>query len=41
MAIHQKHAPYYREIFAIPGFFSEPVMVFGYPEIRVKPLLKA
>ncbi len=38
LAIHQKHAPYYREIFAIPGFFSEPVIVFGYPEIRVKPL---
>ena len=36
--IHQKYASYYKEIFGFPGFFSEPVIVFGWPEIRVKPL---
>jgi hypothetical protein len=37
LAIHQKHAPYYKEAFSIPGFFSEPVVLLGFPEIRVKP----
>lgn len=38
MAILQRHIPYYREIFALPGFFSEPMLVFGFPEIRIHPL---
>ena len=38
MAIHQNHFPYYKEIFALEGFLQDPVLVFGFQEIRIEPL---
>ncbi len=36
MAILREHIPYYKEIFELPGFFSDPAMVFGFQDIQVK-----
>ena len=38
MAILQRHIPFHREMLAIPGLLSEPVLLFGFQEIRVHPL---
>lgn len=35
MAILPAHVPWYEEIFAIPDLLSDPVMIFGYQEVRV------
>jgi hypothetical protein len=32
MAIRRSHVPYHAEIFALPGFFSEPVLCFGFQD---------
>lgn len=37
MAILQRHIPFYKEIFALPDFFAEPVLVFGFQEVRIHP----
>jgi hypothetical protein len=34
MAILKEHLRFYREIFSIPGFFSEPLLTIGVQEIR-------
>ncbi len=36
MGIFHEHTHFYKEIFDIPGFFSEPAIVFGFQEIGVK-----
>lgn len=35
MAIPPSHVPFYEEIFALPGFLADPVLTFGYQEIRI------
>lgn len=36
MAILRRHIPHYKEIFGLPCFFSEPVLLFGLQEIQHK-----
>ncbi len=36
MAILKKHIPFYREIFNLPSFFSEPLLILGYQDIYGK-----
>lgn len=36
MGIFHEHTHFYKEIFEIPGFFSEPAVVFGFQGIGVK-----
>jgi hypothetical protein len=36
VALLEDHVGLYREVFAIPGFFAEPVAVFGFQDFRVK-----
>lgn len=35
MAILRGHVPWYREILALPGFLADPVLVFGFHEMRI------
>lgn len=35
MAIIPAHVPWFEQIFRIPEFLAEPVMVFGYQEVRI------
>jgi hypothetical protein len=37
MAIIAGHVRWYEEIFATPGFFAEPVLLFGFQEIGIAP----
>ena len=34
MAVLRGHIPYYKEILALPGFCSEPVLLFGFQDVR-------
>ena len=36
MAILRRHIPHYKEIYGLPCFFSEPVLLFGLQEIQHK-----
>jgi hypothetical protein len=38
MSISQRHIGFYKEIFALPGFLDEPVLVFGFQDISVNPV---
>jgi hypothetical protein len=33
MSIVKRHIKFYREIFAIPGFLSEPILMFGFQDV--------
>lgn len=35
MAVLRGHIPYYKEILALPGFCSEPVLLFGFQDVRI------
>jgi hypothetical protein len=37
MAILAEHVPWYEQIFALRGFFSQPILLFGFQEIGVDP----
>lgn len=32
------HVPFYEEIFALPGFFADPVLVFGFQDVGQPPV---
>jgi hypothetical protein len=38
MALPQRHIAHYKEIFGLPSFFSEPVLLFGLQEISIHKL---
>lgn len=38
MAILRGHVAWYKEIFALPGFLAEPVLVFGFHDVRIDPI---
>ena len=37
LAIPQSHFQHLSDIFAIPGFLQDPILIFGYQEIRERP----